>query len=269
MHLYSHLYQESIRSVLPRSREPYASKNKIFPRNFSPRLKFLAPSQARSGNAFGFALFEGRGRLGSSKFKPFYTLSDSKNSDPRLRFFKMCPRYDKEVLESPETYSEADKYLSLHAPRVSQRISRLLNISSELLTASRLLSMWKACLFEFSLSGNANHWCSVFNQEEFEMFEFHADLKRYYESGYGAPAEISTEIACELMKDIITLMDARVDHDHKILLEHASLRFAHAEVRKPVFLEKFGFFPISHPSLISFLRSRSLFCRRSSHFRHF
>lgn len=192
---------------------------------------FLLNPKARSGNAFGYALFEGRGKLGAAKFKPFYTISDSKNADPRLRFFKMCPRFTREVLESPHTYSEADKYLKLHAPLITQRLSKVLNISQLLLTEQRILSMWKACLFEFSLSGNANHWCSIFDQQEFQIFEYYADLKRYYESGYGAPAQIATEIACELMKDIVKLFDARVDHNHEVLLEHASLRFAHAEVR--------------------------------------
>lgn len=144
----------------------------------------------------------------------------------------MCPRYEKEVVNAPKGSTEAEKYLEIQIPAIANRLASVLNISSGMLSQKLVVSMWKACLHEFSLSSNQNHWCAFFTQTELEMFEYYADLKRFYESGYGAPQLISTETACELMKDIVKLMDARVDHDQETLLEHASLRFAHAEVRR-------------------------------------
>ncbi len=102
---------------------------------------------ARSGNAFGFGLFEGMGTLGPSDYKPFYTYSSSLSLDTTLRFFDICPQYQTtvrrtlitlytmtsllftQVLDKQWGEKQAKQYEALFLPATALRISKLMGTS--------------------------------------------------------------------------------------------------------------------------------------------
>ena len=43
-------------------------------------------------------------------------------------------------------------------------------------------------------------WCSAFSHSDFEVMEYHQDLKYYYEDSYGTPLNAKT--ACQTLNDL-------------------------------------------------------------------
>jgi multiple inositol-polyphosphate phosphatase / 2,3-bisphosphoglycerate 3-phosphatase len=187
------------------------------------------PRASRSGNAFGYGLFENKGELGTCQFKPFYQYSVNKTRDLELRFFKVCPKFQSRVLANTTTYSEKNKVLEAYTPQIATRLSKVLNwtVSDKTITI-----MFRACAFEYALNKTRDQWCSIFTKEEFLIYEYSDDLSFFYESGYGGEG-LGYRIACPLLKDMVNKFDAKINFDPDYQIERAHLRFAHAETLVP------------------------------------
>lgn len=108
----------------------------------------------------------------------------------------------------------------------------LVDFSFADISAAQVDSLWKACAWEFALTNQSSHWCSLFTNEDFFVFEYREDLKFFYESGYGG-SSLGYDIACPLLKNMIDLFDAKISGDDKVKFERARLRFGHAETIVP------------------------------------
>ncbi|KAK7068393.1 hypothetical protein SK128_007921 [Halocaridina rubra] len=119
-----------------------------------------------------------------------------------LRFYKSCPRWLKEVYRNNETtYKERRLFTSgkefqsvVHA--VSARLGFL-----HPLTPAQIESIYDECRYEtawWPLRKSA--WCLPFSTYDFEVMEYHQDLKYYYEDSYGQPLNLET--ACQAVSNI-------------------------------------------------------------------
>eukprot|EP01122_Echinamoeba_exundans_P014807 TRINITY_DN6791_c0_g1_i1.p1 TRINITY_DN6791_c0_g1~~TRINITY_DN6791_c0_g1_i1.p1 ORF type:complete len:554 (+),score=71.50 TRINITY_DN6791_c0_g1_i1:1-1662(+) len=208
-----------------------------FPRAFTIRTSEV-PRAAQSGISFAYGLFEGKGDLGNSDFRAFYSFSMPRNEDRELRFFKTCPKFQTEILDNDTTYWDSYKYLEMNIPPITERLRRLLGFAG--LTDDHTEAMYKACAWEHSLHNTSDRWCSIFEKDDFLMFEFRDDLVFYYESGYGGRS-LGYDIACPLMKDMMDRFDKKIEGHPDVEYERARLRFAHAETIIP-FLTIMGIF---------------------------
>jgi multiple inositol-polyphosphate phosphatase / 2,3-bisphosphoglycerate 3-phosphatase len=233
-----------------------------FPRAFTIRTSEV-PRAAQSGISFAYGLFEyaskeanatfelflicgkrgflhsrGKGDLGNSDFRAFYSFSMPRNEDKELRFFKTCPKFQTEILDNDTTYWDSYKYLEMNLPPITERLRRLLGFTG--LTDDHTEAMYKACAWEHSLHNTTDRWCSIFEKDDFLMFEFRDDLAFYYESGYGGPS-LGYDIACPLIKDMMDRFDKKIEGHPEVEYERARLRFAHAETIIP-FLTIMGIF---------------------------
>lgn len=68
---------------------------------------------ARSGNAFGYGMWEGAGHLGPNKYEAFYTYSNSLDEDIQLRFFDNCPLYETDVADNDTLLFDSEQYLKV------------------------------------------------------------------------------------------------------------------------------------------------------------
>ena len=63
--------------------------------------------------------------------------------------------------------------------------------------------IYESCRVEYGLYGEAP-WCAVFSSDDIEVFEYTEDIKYYWEDSY--PFDISWEMSCELLEDLMTFM---------------------------------------------------------------
>ncbi|CAL4073625.1 unnamed protein product, partial [Meganyctiphanes norvegica] len=119
-----------------------------------------------------------------------------------LRFYKACPRWLKEVYKNNETtYKERLLFVEsqpfqavLHA--VSARLGFMHPISSR-----ELESIYDECRYETAWWPNkSSPWCKSFAPHDFEVMEYHQDLKYYYEDSFGHP--LNSQTACRTIIDL-------------------------------------------------------------------
>ena len=174
---------------------------------------------------------------------PVAIASESKGMDRKLRFFDSCPKYTHDVKENSATLDESNAFFTAHQGEVARRVSYKTGIPLSKLNKAVLESMWGACQSEVAVHDNANNWCSIFTEEDAEIFEFTYDLESYYTKGYGR--DISYQIASPLFSDMVASIDDIVANwganDEGDVLPKARLRFAHAETVMP-FLALLGFY---------------------------
>lgn len=191
------------------------------------------PRAARSGNAFGFGLFEGMGSLGPSDYKPFYTYSSSLSLDTTLRFFDLCPQYQTIVLNKQWGERQAKQYEELFLADTATRISKSMGIYPYWnLTTDLVNAMYTACAFEYALSNETQNWCALFTNEDFKHFEYREDLKNWWNKAYAFM--LSYEIACPLITDIILTFSDKIKNAPESEVQQAKFRFAHAETIIPL-----------------------------------
>jgi multiple inositol-polyphosphate phosphatase / 2,3-bisphosphoglycerate 3-phosphatase len=203
----------------------------------------------RSGNAFAYALLEGRGSVpsGSGDYMPFYLYSESLDQDVELRFFDNCPRYRDVVLDNPATLLERELWIEQRYPPIAQRVSAELggdafspprwNVST-----ATLAEMWLACTFEVVVSNRTDQFCSLFSADDALTFDYAVDLKTYYTSAYGH--DLDWQQSAALLQSIVGGLEARVSNTSGAPL--AQLRFAHAETIMP-FAAMLGMFRDAEP----------------------
>jgi hypothetical protein len=81
-----------------------------------------------------------------------------------------------------------------------------------------------------AISRDASRFCTLFDREDFEMFEYSSDLEDYWQRGYGNT--LGHSISCPLLVDFMDKIDNVVNSPLKNP-QRAFLRFAHAETIIP------------------------------------
>ncbi|QRV88869.1 histidine phosphatase family containing protein [Ceratobasidium sp. AG-Ba] len=79
----------------------------------------------------------------------------------------------------------SQKWISVFAPPITQRLNRLLPGAN--LNNNDTVSLMSLCGFDTAAkNGTASPWCSVFTKDEFKNYEYSVDLEKYYSKSYGS-----------------------------------------------------------------------------------
>lgn len=198
-------------------------------------IRFVSTKTSRtlqSAMAFALGLMEGKGTLGNCKMRPVDIHSRDKENDPILRFFDLCPKYKQTVSKNKSSLYEHHNFReTLPMVQVVERV-RLHFGNSSVLTASHIIGMYVACVFEYAIFERDNTWCSVFTEEDFEVLEYYQDLKHYWKRGYGH--DINHKMACNLLAVILRDIKNSLNVS-SISRKKGFFRFAHGETLQPLY----------------------------------
>ncbi len=117
-----------------------------------------------------------------------------------------------------------------HVLSVVQKVKDKLGLSkAKEIDYKMVFAMFKACAFSIAIFDESleSGWCSLFDQNSFNIMEYLMDLKSYYESGPYYP--ITSKISCKLVDEIVTTLK-----NSKSL---GLFRFAHSSTLFPLFTE--------------------------------
>lgn len=194
---------------------------------------FVATDKLRSSQsavAFAQGLFEGKGHLGRTKFRPVAVrFSGSYNDDVVLRIFEACPKWQKAAKRNPR--SEARKFLSGREMRkVVRKISKRLQLGGKFtLRPEEVVEMFLMCAFGVQTDSADDSWCAVFEDEEIKVLEYLNDLKLYWDRSYGR--KINYKMACPLYAEITDSFERFLPQGKP----HGIFRFAHTGTVIPLF----------------------------------
>lgn len=195
---------------------------------------FIATDKLRSSQsavAFAQGLFEGKGHLGSMKFRPVAVkFSGSYNDDIVLRIFEACPRWQK-ITARKRSQSEYRNFVNGPEMRkVSRKIVKRLRLSGKYsLRPEDAVEMFLMCAFGVQTDSADSSWCSVFEDEEFKVLEYLNDLKLYWDRSYGR--KINYNMACPLYAEITDSIERFLKNGKP----HGIFRFAHTGTVIPLF----------------------------------
>lgn len=119
-----------------------------------------------------------------------------------LRFYKSCPRWLREVYKNNET-TYKERRLFVHGKEF-QRVIHAVSVKLGFvypLTPQHIESIYDECRYETAWwPSRRSVWCLAFSLDDFEVMEYHQDLKYYYEDSYGQPLNLET--ACQTLSNI-------------------------------------------------------------------
>jgi len=130
------------------------------------------------------------------------TVEMAADSDPVLRSYKSCARYQAAVDNA--TSSEYQKFKSSEIfMSAVKNVSIRLGVSENDITADDVELMYKSCGYEFGRRRNA--WCAAFDFETIKVMEYLSDLSLYEKSGYAH--EITEQQSCATLRDLFLTFD--------------------------------------------------------------
>lgn len=212
----------------------------LFNGTFRPSdFRFTSTCKARSSqSASGFAMgfLESHGPIGNGKYQPIPLAISPCKSDDILRFFDMCPKYEKDVAENSTALIEMMKFLNgSEIAQVVKKIKKRLKIDQEGLIQQDVMMMYLMCAFGIGISNkeiNAG-WCRLFDQEDFDVFEYLLDLKSYYKRS--SAFKITYESSCPLLRAILKSMQAKAGRKVTFKKFIGIFRSSHAETLIPLY----------------------------------
>lgn len=86
----------------------------------------------------------------------------------------MCPN-------ASDNGSKPDKWLSVFAPPIAKRLNKWAPGAN--LTSKDAHSLMSLCAFETLYAKKASPFCALFDDEEWDAFEYHGDLEKFYKTG--------------------------------------------------------------------------------------
>ena len=187
---------------------------------------FVATDKLRSSQsaiAFAQGLFEGKGHLGSAKFRPVAVKSSgSYDDDIVLRIFEACPKWQR-ITSKRNTRSEYRKFLNGPEMRkVVRNIFKRLKLAQKItLRPDMALEMFLMCAFGIQTDSADASWCAVFEEADFKVVEYLSDLKLYWDRSYGR--KINYKMACPLYEEITDSFESFLKRG----MPHGIFRFAH------------------------------------------
>merc|ERR1711915_562289 len=175
---------------------------------------------------------------------PSGEIADIVEDNKFLRFYDYCKKFNEEVEENEETFSESNKFKSsIFFKEMLDRVSLKTGI---ILDESQVSLMWEICRYEDAWYPlNDSPWCSVFTVEDFKLYEFFEDLKYYYNDG--AAYNITSEMTQPLFSDLFNKIHEIEGSDKE---SQIVLNFAHSETVQP-FITALGLYRDSEDILAS------------------
>ncbi|PRP86457.1 purine nucleoside phosphorylase [Planoprotostelium fungivorum] len=197
---------------------------------------------SQSASSYAYGIWAGRGDLGPQSFQAAAITSSSIDADPILRFFDVCPKFQREVMQNSSIFIESDLYLSKHIDRVARDIYRVLQLSPVTwnLTSYDISSLYTACSYDVAMDSNANRFCLLFSQKAAVIMDYAADLREYYQRSYGT--RLAVQVAAPLLSHFFEVLQSALDGSG----QKAYLRFAHGETILPL-AAIMGLFANDHP----------------------
>lgn len=110
------------------------------------------------------------------KFNPGVAISLPESQNNTLK--ENCPN-------SPQGRKQKDEWLSVFAPPIAKRLNKAAPGTN--LTDDDIFNLMCMCPFESTAKERASKFCKLFTKKEFEAFEYHGDVEKYYKTGYGEP----------------------------------------------------------------------------------
>ncbi|CAG7786592.1 unnamed protein product [Allacma fusca] len=202
----------------------------LFPKEFSnASFYFRTTVEQRaieSGKSFAGAIF-------GTEALPSVYFQEPMKGDQLLHFYKVCPKWIKEVNENPAAMVEANKFKeSPWFENMLNRITQRLNLKNSPVTIDEAILMYKTCALETAWeTPTLSPWCAVFDEEDLRTLEYQEDLEDYWQDGYAYP--ITYEQACMPLVDLVERFSARIDNSESSLLTTAY--FAHSGTVLKVF----------------------------------
>lgn len=129
--------------------------------------------------------------------------SEALQRDPILRFYKLCPKWRKEVDKNPESQREIKLFSQTNIFKdLIKSVSNKLGFE---LTSGDVYLMYLTCGFETAWNkSKVSPWCYIFDNESIKIMEFIEDLEYYWIDGYGY--EITYRQACPAVTDFINFL---------------------------------------------------------------
>ncbi|KAE9343400.1 hypothetical protein PF008_g9697 [Phytophthora fragariae] len=155
-----------------------------------------------------------------------------KNKDILLRFFDVCPRYQREVKKNQTAQEQVHEFQrSSTVARTAQWLTQSLGLKEENITfsAKNLMAVQSACAFDIAIYHHKHHWCSLMSMTFIHALDYLDDLEQFYWTGAGY--QINYEMAAVLLREVFATMTARATGDSTLL---GSFFFAHAETTIPL-----------------------------------
>lgn len=154
----------------------------------------------------------------NTPFEPFYKPCEM---DTKLRFYNNVCAY-KSIVKSNHDHTSCLSFRQKHYPTISKKIYRKINVN---IPIDLLENVFQLCMFERNLYDTMDHWCSLFDEDDFSIFELSKDMSLYWSRGYGN--HLNSMMVCELLDDIVfgfrkgihgtELSNLKFAHDYTIL----------------------------------------------------
>ncbi|XP_042220335.1 multiple inositol polyphosphate phosphatase 1-like isoform X2 [Homarus americanus] len=178
-----------------------------------------------------------------------------------LRFYKACPRWLREVYKNNETtykerrlFVQTEEFQSM-AHAVSARLGFM-----HPLKPREIVAIYDECRYETAWwPARRSAWCSAFSPSDFEVMEYHQDLKYYYEDSYGHP--LNSKTACRTLADLYTNM--RMTVNNGVAKPQGIFYFAHDKTIFKVLAGLGLFRPPQHLKHNNFAEMRNRYWRTS------
>ena len=196
------------------------------------------PRCSQSASAFAMGFLEGYGPIGRDKYQPIPLEMKPCKEDKTLRFFDMCGKYEKDVVDNKTAMIEVDKFLNgSEVANVVQKVRRKLKLDgkSESLAPGDVKMMFLLCAFAVGISntGIDKEWCGLFDHEDFSVMEYLLDLKSYYKRS--SAFNITYESSCPLLRAMLYSMQAKIDKNMTSKSFAGIIRSAHGETLIPLY----------------------------------
>jgi multiple inositol-polyphosphate phosphatase/2,3-bisphosphoglycerate 3-phosphatase len=197
------------------------------PPELLPILTTNVHRASRSGNTFGYGIYETEGSVGSN-FNPLFTYTNG-ILDLELRFFENCNKYNATQIEN-DVDSQFSTCFSAIYVSVAKNIATKLGIPSYF---DRLVpyagTFQDACSFDITLLDTESYFCSLLGPSDALALEYVDDIQTYYVSGYGTP--LAYQISAPLLASFFAKFDSYIKSPQTS--QKGLLRFAHAETLMP------------------------------------
>ncbi|KAG8435543.1 hypothetical protein GDO86_013469 [Hymenochirus boettgeri] len=169
-------------------------------------------------------------------------------NDTLMRFFDHCPKFLVEVEDNDTALRELDNFKkSPEMRRVTQKVSALLDVPEQELSADLIQVAFFICSFELAIKNISDSpWCELFDEEDGRVLEYLNDLKQYWKRGYGH--HINSRSSCNLFRHIFNHLEEAVTESKRSqqISSPVVMQFGHAETLLPL-LALLGLFKDEKP----------------------
>ncbi|XP_037127047.1 multiple inositol polyphosphate phosphatase 1-like [Syngnathus acus] len=226
--------------------------SKLFPTVLSEEnlrggfVKFISSSKHRCINST-LAFMAGLTELWDIPDQTF----DYEVNDALMKYFNLCPKFLKEVVNNPLALSEVDEFKKgPEMRRVREKIANQLRVPAKNITADMADAAMNLCAYELAIKSINSPWCQSLDEDDAMIVEYANDLRQFWKRGYGH--EINRKSSCILFHDVVSRLDKAVSEmkSGQQVTEVVTIQIGHGETLLPLYT-LLGFFKNDEPLLAS------------------